>query len=100
MRLTARRLRLASGLILLTYITLHLTNHALGLWSLELAERALSWSILLWQSIPGTLLLYGSAGVHFALALRTIYQRRSWQLPVTEWVRLWAGFSLPLLLIG
>src|SRR6185295_7750764 len=34
------------------------------------------------------------------LALRTIYQRRSWQLPLTEWVRLWAGFSLPLLLIG
>jgi adenylate cyclase len=34
------------------------------------------------------------------MALRTVYQRRSWQLPMIEWVRLYAGFSLPWLLIG
>ena len=41
----------------------------------------------------------GAFALHFALALRTIYQRRHWQLPATEWLRLWSGFSLPLLLI-
>jgi adenylate cyclase len=100
MHLTTRHLRLASGLVLLTYISLHMTNHALGIWSLELAERGLTWSIALWQSPPGTALLYGSAGIHFTLACRTIYRRRHWNLPLIEWVRLWAGFSLPLLLIG
>ena len=100
MRLTARHLRLASGLVLLTYISLHMINHALGIWSLDLAERGLTWSILLWQSPPGTASLYGSAAIHFALACRTIYGRRHWDLPIIEWVRLWAGFSLPLLLIG
>jgi adenylate cyclase len=100
MSVTTRPLRLGSGLVLLSYIALHLTNHALALWSLELAERGLTWSIALWQSPPGTVALYGAAGAHFALACHTIGTRRHWRLPIVEWVRLWAGFSLPLLLIG
>jgi len=44
-------------LVLLTYVSLHLTNHALGIWSIDLAERGLTWSIALWQSPPGTALL-------------------------------------------
>ena len=100
MRLTSRHLRLTSGLVLLAYVSLHLINHALGIWSLDLAERGLTWSMALWQSVPGTALLYGAAGVHVALACRTVWTRRHWDLPIIEWVRLWAGFSLPLLLIG
>ena len=100
MTLTSRRVRLASGLVLLTYVTLHLVNHALGIWSLALAERGLAWSIALWQSSPGTILLYGAASAHLMLACHTIYARRYWRLPPVEWIRLWAGFSLPLLLIG
>jgi adenylate cyclase len=94
-----RRLQLGSGLVMLLYIFLHLINHALGMWSLELAERGLSLAMQLWHSMPGTILLYGSAALHFALAMRTVYGRRHWTLSPTEWVRLWAGFSLPLLLI-
>jgi adenylate cyclase len=100
MILTSRHVRLASGLVLLTYVALHLLNHALAIWSLALAERGLTWSIALWQSAPGTILLYGAAGAHFVLACHTIYTRRHWRLPAIEWIRLWAGFSLPLLLIG
>jgi adenylate cyclase len=100
MRITTRHLRLASGIVLLSYVSLHMINHALGIWSIALAERGLTWSIALWQSLPGTVLLYGAAGLHFALACRTVYTRRHWDLPIIEWVRLWAGFSLPLLLIG
>jgi len=99
MHVTTRHFRLGSGLVLLTYISLHLINHALGIWSLELAEAGLTWSMRLWQSVPGTFLLYGAAALHFALALRTIHERRHWRLPATEWVRLWAGFGFPLLLI-
>ena len=75
-------------------------NHALGLWSIDLAEAGLTVAVLLWQSVPGTVLLYGSAALHFAMALRAVYERRSWRLPLIEWARLWAGFSLPWLLIG
>jgi adenylate cyclase len=100
MSLSSRQLRLATGLVLLTYISMHLATHTFGLWSLDLAERGLAWTKALWQSWPGTVALYGAAAVHFALALRTIYQRRHWGLPLIEIVRLWAGFSLPLLLIS
>ena len=96
----ARRWRLYSGLIMFAYIGLHMVNHALGLWSLPLAERGLGLAIALWHSLPGTILLYGAAATHFLLALRTLYERRHWNLPAIEWVRLWAGFSLPWLLIG
>jgi adenylate cyclase len=94
-----RRLQLGSGVVLLTYISLHLINHALGIWSLDLAERGLALAMRIWRSLPGTILLYGAAGLHFSLALRTIYRRQHWALSATEWVRLWAGLSLPLLLI-
>ncbi|MCP3705607.1 hypothetical protein M3I54_01130 [Paraburkholderia sp. CNPSo 3274] len=84
---------------MLTYLFLHLVNHALGIWSLELAGRGLVLALRLWRSTPGTIALYGAASVHFVLALRTIYGRRHWALPPAEWIRLWAGLSLPLLLI-
>src|SRR5579862_2064354 len=100
MSLTAHHLRLGSGLVLMSYISLHLFNHMLGVVSLPLAESGLRLSIRLWHSVPGTVALYGAFALHFALALRTIYLRRHWQLPATEWLRLWSGFSLPLLLIG
>ncbi|WP_446904718.1 hypothetical protein [Burkholderia sp. YIM B11467] len=99
MRNTARRLQLASGILLWLYISIHMVNHALGIWSIDIAERALHLAIGLWRSVPGTILLYGAAGLHFALAIRTIYGRRHWALPPAEWLRLWAGLSLPMLLI-
>ena len=69
------RLRLASGVVMLVYITMHMVNHALGIGSLPLAEAGLSWAIWLWQSAPGTILLYGAFTVHLTLALHTIYSR-------------------------
>jgi adenylate cyclase len=71
-----RRLQLGSGVVLLIYIFLHLVNHALGIWSPDLAGRGLTLALRLWHSMPGTMLLYGSASLHFALALHTIYGRR------------------------
>lgn len=98
--ISSRRWRLASGLVLFTYLVTHFTNHMLGLVSLEAAESGLKLALALWHSLPGTILLYGAAALHFALALYTLYTRREWKLPPIEYLRLWAGFSLPLLLIG
>lgn len=98
--MSMRRWRLASGLVMFVYIATHMLNHAIGAWSLDHAEVALEVATALWRSLPGTILLYGAAAIHFALALTTLYERRHWQLPLVEWVRLWAGFSLPWLLIG
>ncbi|WP_240702516.1 hypothetical protein [Trinickia terrae] len=99
MQSVLRRLQLGSGLVMLTYLFLHLVNHALGIWSLDLAGHGLVLALRLWHSTPGTIALYGAASLHFALALHTLYGRRHWALPPAEWIRLWAGLSLPLLLI-
>ena len=68
-RLTTRHFRLASGLVMLCYLSQHLVTHMLGIGSLALAEDGLRLSIHIWQTPLGTLLLYGAFAVHFALAL-------------------------------
>ncbi|HEY7247422.1 MAG TPA: 2Fe-2S iron-sulfur cluster-binding protein [Xanthobacteraceae bacterium] len=91
---------MASGLVLFTYITAHLVNHALGLISINAAEEGLGYAEEVWDSLPGTVLLYGAAGVHFLLALWAIYERRTFRLPPAELLRIAMGFTLPLILIN
>ena len=97
---THRRVRLATGLVMFAYIAVHLLNHALGIFSLALAQSGLSYEMAFWHTLPATILLYGSAAIHFSLALWTLYSRREWKLPPIEILRLAAGFSFPMLLIG
>ena len=96
--LTQRNLRWVSGLVLLAYTAVHLSNHALGLVSLPVAETALSWVHGFWHSVVGSLLLYGAASVHVVLAFAGVWERRSLRLPAIEAVRIVLGFALPLLL--
>jgi adenylate cyclase len=98
--LIRRNLRMASGLVLFTYIGAHLVNHALGLVSLDAAEHGLEFAIDVWYSRTGTVLLYGAAGTHFLLALWAVYDRRTFRLPPAELVRIALGFTLPMILIG
>ena len=98
-QMTIRRLRLAAGLIMLSYLTLHLSMHALGNVSFE----AMQWGTLIhdfiWHSVPGTIVLYCAFATHFSLALYALYARRSFRMGAGELVRLVLGFSiLPLLL--
>jgi adenylate cyclase len=95
-----RNLRMGSGLVLFTYIAAHLINHALGLISLNTAEEALGFAEDVWDSLPGTTLLYGAAGMHFVLALWSVYERRTFRLPPAELLRIALGFTLPLILIN
>jgi adenylate cyclase len=93
------RLRLASGLVMLSYVTMHLLNHALGLISLAAMGRTLHWVMALWTQWPMQLLLYGSFVVHYGLALSALWQRRSLRLRPAEFAQLALGFAIPLLLV-
>ena len=94
------RLRLASGQVLWTYIAFHFVNHALGLVSLDAADGALRVAAAVWQSWPGTLLLYGAFGAHLTLALLGLHQRHTLKLPPLELLHIAFGLTIPLLLIG
>jgi adenylate cyclase len=71
-----RRLRLTTGLILLTYVTTHLLNHALGLISLKAMGEGRAWFVGFWRFPLCTAALYLALLTHFLLALWAIYQRR------------------------
>src|SRR3974377_347405 len=97
-QMTIRRLRLAAGLVMLSYLALHLTMHALG----NISFQAMQWGTYIhdfvWHSVPGTIALYCALAVHFTLALYALYARQSFRMGAGELVRLVLGFSiLPLL---
>jgi adenylate cyclase len=96
--LSARRLRLASGLVLLFYVFSHLLNHALGLVSLAAAEAGRQVFTAFWRNGAVTVLFYGSILLHFGLALTALYQRRSLLMTWTELLRMVLGFLVPFLL--
>ncbi|HSD49981.1 MAG TPA: adenylate/guanylate cyclase domain-containing protein [Candidatus Methylomirabilis sp.] len=93
-----RLVRLSSGLVLLTYVTTHLVNHALGLVSLAAMESGRDWFLWLWRSRLGTVLLYGALVTHLLLALWSLYQRRHLRIPAWEALQLLLGLSIPPLL--
>ncbi len=96
----AARLRLATGLVLFGYVLTHFINHALGIVSLETADRGREVFMAVWRSPPATLALYGSLAVHLALALWSLYRRRSLRMPGWEAAQLLLGLAIPPLLIG
>ncbi|MFO1312313.1 MAG: adenylate/guanylate cyclase domain-containing protein [Burkholderiales bacterium] len=98
--MTWRRLRLACGLVLFTYVALHFAMHALGLWSFEAMQRATYVHDAVWHSLPGTWILYGAFAIHFSLALYALYARRSFRMGAGEWTRLALGFSIVPLIAG
>jgi adenylate cyclase len=93
-----RQLRLVSGLVLFTYVTLHLTNHALGNVSLDLMERGLLVQKFIWQGWIGSVALYLALTVHFVLGLYALYERRRLHWTPAELAQLLLGLAVPPLL--
>jgi adenylate cyclase len=90
--------RLASGIVLFTFALTHFLNHALGHVSLEAMETAQAIRTGLWRSWPGTMLLYGAAAVHIALALAKFVRRRTWRMAPWEAAQIALGLAIPLLI--
>lgn len=90
------RTKLASGLVLFTFLLTHLINHALGVISLSAMEAGSTLFTLLWRSWPGSILLYGAVLLHPMLALynwlrRGHYRGIHWQ----GWVQISLGLLVP-----
>ena len=98
--LLERRLRIITGIILSIYIIIHLTNHALGLVSLDAMESMRKLVTPFWRSIPGAILIYGSLLTHLALALISLYRRTSLRMPRWELAQLTLGLAIVPLLAG
>ena len=100
MKLLESRLRLATGLVLATYVLQHLLNHAFGIVSIETAEAYRKTVGAVFQTLPGLVLLYGSFLFHAAIALRSIYRRSSLRQPPWQWAQTLLGLSILPLVVG
>jgi adenylate cyclase len=94
-----RRLRLASGLILFTYVLLHFLNHSLG----NISWEAMEWGGVIhewiWRNPVGTVALYGAFAIHLSLAFWAIYIRRHLRMGWVEALRLCLGLTIPVLVL-
>src|SRR5690606_24419375 len=93
-----RTARLASGLVLMVFVTMHLANLALSLISMDVADAGLDWLTEPWRTLPGTVLLYGAAAVHIVLVLRALYLKRTPRMPAREAAQIVLGLLIPLLI--
>ncbi len=92
-----RNARLASGLVMMVFVAMHLGNLSLSLISLEAAEAGRLWFLAIWRNPAGTVVLYAALLTHVALVLRSLYRRRSFVMPAREAVQVVAGLAIPLL---
>jgi len=94
------RAKLLSGLTLFTFLASHLLNHALGLMSLQVMERAAEIFVAVWRSPPGTLVLYLALLLHPLLALSRWLGRGHYRgLPWQAWAQLLLGLCVPPMLV-
>lgn len=97
--ITKRGVHLTAGLVMFTYVSCHLINHAFGVVSLEFLEATRFWLTEPWTGPFGIYLLLTAILTHISLALWTTFSRRTLKLPPWQWVQLILGFSIPFLLI-
>jgi adenylate cyclase len=93
-----RQIRLATGLVLFVYATLHFANHALGNISIDAMESGLVLQRLIWQSLPGAVILYLSLLTHMSLGFWALYARRRFRWTRLEASQLVLGLTIPFLL--
>lgn len=94
------RTKLASGLVLFTFLATHLTNHMLGIISLEAMDAGSSVFKFVWRSWPGTILLYLAAVLHPLLALFNWLRRGHYRgIPWQGWVQIVLGICVPPLVV-
>ncbi|MEW9807340.1 adenylate/guanylate cyclase domain-containing protein [Mesorhizobium sp. ZMM04-5] len=79
------------------FVTMHMANVALNLFSIEAADAGLEWLTEPWRTPVGSVLLYGAAAVHFVLVLRTLYLKRTLRMPAKEAAQVVLGLLIPLL---
>ena len=96
---TRRTFRLYSGLVLFVFLSMHLANHAAGVFGPQALDlvQTLRWKI--WMNPFGTALLYAAFAIHIALGLWRIGSRSTLRLRADEAIQIALGVLIPILLL-
>jgi len=92
----ATKLRLASGLVLMTFVVSHLVNHALGIDSLQTMEQGRVFFVAVWRSWPGSVVLYAALAIHVILVIHRLHRRRALRMPAWEVLQIVLGLAIPI----
>ena len=95
-----RDLRLGAGVVLVVFVTTHLTNHALGIFGIEVLNTVQDWRWNMWHEQPGASLLYAAFAVHVLLGLKRIVARRTWRMPLEEAAQIVLALLIPFFLVN
>ena len=77
------------------FVTGHFINHALALISLDMVIAGQAVFKEIWQSPPGTLLLYGALFLHLGFTIFGLYKRRRLRMPLWEMIQIALGVAIP-----
>lgn len=92
-----RQAQITSGLILFFYVTTHLINHAVGIYSLALMNSFLKVFVLFWHFPLMQFALYGALLLHLIGSVRSMILRKTLVLPMWQWAQIVSGFLIPLM---
>ena len=81
------KIRVHSGLVMLTFVVGHFINHTLGLISLEALEAGRAIFIAPWRTLVGSVLIVGAVLIHAGIGLSTLFRRRNLDMgTVPDWI--------------
>ena len=84
-----RKIRIFSGAILFAYVIMHLLNHSVNIFSIDLADAIRSsYFNPIWQNPVGLVLLYGSFIAHMILGFSSILTRKSFKMKAKDWIQI------------
>ena len=94
-----QKARLISGLVLFSYVTMHLVNHMAGIVSLAAMEASRRYLTVPWGSPVINEALYLAILVHVGASLWALSSRSTLRLHRWQWAQIVLGLALPLLLL-
>ena len=84
-----RKTRMFSGAVLFLYVIMHLLNHSVNVFSIDLADAVRSnYFNPIWQNPVALVLLYGSLIVHMILGFSSIMTRKSFKMKAKDWIQI------------
>ena len=84
-----RKIRIFSGVVLFAYVIMHLSNHSLNIFSIELADNVRkNYFSVIWQHPIGLVLLYSSLIAHLILGFSSILTRKSFKMSFKDWAQI------------
>jgi len=94
-----RTFRIVSGLVLFSFATLHLSNLAIGVVSIEMAEASRPWIMAPFSNFIGGPILMLSLLGHMLLGLASLYHRNTLRMTTQDAVQFITALAIPPLMI-